>query len=148
MHPYHALTMRKSTAAPTPTPPPTFDVTAETYLTDVGATQATASFSLNSDGSCSGATSFDPGSWITPVGGSYGGSYWVIVTLSSGTVSTGTTGSRVAIGSGVTWTVTTIGTGFVRLREVVGTIQIWNAASGGTMVASGSFYMAAGVDNS
>lgn len=147
MHPYHALTMRKSSAAPTPAPSPSLNVSAETLLTGVGATQATASFTLNSDGSTTGADTFSPGSWITPVGGSYGSSYWAIVTLTTGTVTTGTTGSRVAIGTGIGWTVTTTGTSSFRRKFVEGTIQIWNAASGGTMVASGTFYLNAEVDN-
>lgn len=147
MHPYHALTMRKSTSAPTPAPSPSLNVSAETTLTGVGSEQATASFYLNSDGSCSGGYAFNPGSWITPVGGSYGSSYWAIVTLTSGTVTTGTTGSRVAIGTGIGWELTTTGVNVFRSKTASGTIQIWNAASGGTMVASGPFNLFAQVDN-
>lgn len=147
MHPYFALMLGKSASAPTPAPLPGLNVSAETVLYNVGSDQATASFYLNSDGSCTGEISFNPGSWITPVGGSYGGSYWAIVTLTSGTVTTGTTGSRVAIGTGIGWTVVTSGTGAIRTKQAIGTIQIWNAASGGTMVASGTFNLSAQVDN-
>jgi hypothetical protein len=147
MRPYAAFQYPKSVSPPAPAIPPTLNASAEQFLFGVGATQATASFSVNADGSCGGADTFSPGSWITPVGGSYGSSYWVIVTLSSGTVTTGTTGSRVALTSGQTWTVTTTGTGVVRTKSVSGTIQIWNAATLGTMLASGTFDMTASVDN-
>lgn len=148
MHPYYALMLGKSASVPTPTPPPGLNVSAETTLNGVGSDQATASFYLNSDGSCAGGYAFSPGSWITPVGGSYGGSYWAIVTITSGAVTSGTTGSRVAIGTGIGWEVTTTGIGIIRNKSAAGTIQIWDAASGGNMVASGSFSLFAQVDNS
>lgn len=147
MRPYAALQFPKSVAAAAPAIPATLNASAENFLFGVGATQATASFSLNADGSTGGADTFSPGAWITPVGGSYGSSYWVIVTLSSGTVTSGTTGSRVALTSGQTWTVTTTGTGVVRTKSVSGTIQIWNASVAGTMLASGTFDLTASVDN-
>lgn len=147
MHPYHALTMRKGTSAPAPTIPANIDVFVDPVPRRTTG-QASSFFSLNSDGSCSGTNPYTPGSWITPVGGSYGSSYWVIVTITSGAVASGTTGSRVAIGSGVSWSVITSGSDAIRSASALGTIQIWNAASGGTMVSSGSFYISASVDNS
>lgn len=148
MRPYQAFQFPKSTAAAAPAIPATLNALAETYLTGVGATQATASFSVNADGSCGGADTFSPGSWITPVGGSYGGSYWVKVDITSGSVTTGTTGSRVALTSGATWTVVTTGSGLVRFKVATGTIEIWNAAAAGTLMASGTFSLSATVDNS
>lgn len=145
MHPYHALTMRKSASAPAPTIPPTFNVRAITALEEGSQLQPTASYSINSDGSCVGSTEYSPGSWITPVGGSYGSSYWVIVTLTTGTVTSGTTGSRVQIGTGKTWTCTTTGAGAFREKSAFGTIEIWDAASGGNKVASGTFEIIAQV---
>ena len=147
MRPYSAFQFPKSTAAAAPAIPATLNALAETYLTGVGATQATASFSVNADGSCGGADTFSPGSWITPVGGSYGGSYWVKVDITSGSVTTGTTGSRVALTSGATWTVVTTGSGLVRFKVATGTIEIWNAAAAGTLMASGTFSLSAEVDN-
>lgn len=146
MHPYYVLTMRKGTSAPAPSVPADFNVYVETKPRRT-TTQATAYFSMNSDGSCSGSTPFSPGSWITPVGGSYGSSYWVIVNVEAGTLSSGTAGSRVQIGTGKTWSVTTSGTYELRAAEVEGTIEVWTAATGGTMVASGTFYLLARVDN-
>jgi hypothetical protein len=148
MRPYDALRFPKSVSPPAPAIPATLNAFAETYLTGVGATQATASLSVNADGSIGGATDFAPGSWITPVGGSYGSSYWVKVDITSGSVSTGTTGSRVALTSGATWTVVTTGSGLVRFKVATGTIEIWNAAAAGTLMASGTFSLSATVDNS
>jgi hypothetical protein len=148
MRPYQAFQFPKSVSPPAPAIPATLNASAETYLTRVGATQATASLSVNADGSIGGADSFDPGSWITPVGGSYGGSYWVRVDITSGSVTTGTTGSRVALTSGATWTVVTTGAGLIRFKVATGTIEIWDAASLGNLKASGTFSLSATVDNS
>lgn len=145
MHPYYVLTMRKSASAPAPSAPPSFNVSATTMsVSEFG--QAMARFTINSDGSCTADRRGSPSAWITPVGGSYGSSYWVIVAITSGAVTTGTVGSRVAVGTGVSWSVSTTGTGVLRQAEAVGTIEIWNAATGGTMVASGSFSLFAEVD--
>jgi hypothetical protein len=147
MRPYQAFQFPKSTAAAAPAIPATLNAEASTFLFDAGTTQATASFSVNADGSCGGAESYSPGSWITPVGGSYGSSYWVRVDITSGSVTTGTTGSRVALTSGATWTVTTIGTGAIRSKTASGTIEIWDAAAAGNLKASGTFNITAEVDN-
>ena len=145
MRPYQAFQFPKSTAAAAPAIPATLNASADANEAEGYPSQVTASFSLNADGSTGGAYSFSPGSWITPVGGSYGGSYWVIVTLTSGTVTTGTTGSRVSLSSGQTWTVTTTGGGAFREKAVSGTIQIWDAAAAGNMKASGTFDLVASV---
>lgn len=147
MHPYYALMMPKSAAAPAPAVPPTLDASA-TKFSPSPFGQATASFTLNSDGSCTSVQRGGPGSWITPVGGSYGGSYWAKVDITSGAVTSGTTGSRVAIGSGVTWSVTTTGSEVLRSAEAIGTIEIWDAAAAGNLKASGTFNLYAEVDNS
>jgi len=147
MRPYAAFQYPKSVSPPAPAISPTLNASAEQFLFGVGSSQATASFSVNADGSCGGADTFSPGSWITPVGGAYGGSYWVKVDISSGSVTTGTTGSRLALTSGQTWTVTTTGTGVVRTKQAIGTIEIWDAASLGNLKASGTFNLTATVDN-
>lgn len=147
MRPYAALQFPKSTAAAAPAIPATLNASAETYLTGVGATQATASLSINADGSVGGAIDFAPGAWITPVGGAYGGSYWVKVDITSGSVTSGTTGSRLALTSGQTWTVVTTGSGAVRFKVATGTIEIWDAAVAGNLKASGTFSLSATVDN-
>jgi len=148
MRPYSAFQFPKSTAAAAPAIPATLNASAETVQWDSTGIQATASFSLASDGSCGGADTFSPGSWITPVGGSYGGSYWAKVDITTGSVTTGTTGSRVALTSGATWTVTTTGAGAVRTKSASGTIEIWDAAAAGNLKASGTFSLSAEALNS
>jgi hypothetical protein len=70
------------------------------------------------------------------------------VDITSGSVTSGTTGSRVALTSGATWTVVTTGAGLVRFKVATGTIEIWDAASLGNLKASGTFSLSATVDNS
>ena len=148
MRPFYVLTSRTSASAPTANIPATLNASASKSGRFMDDEQITARFSLNADGSCSIDASGNPGSWATPVGGAYGSSYWAIITLTAGTMTTGTTGARVSLATGYAWTVTTSGYAEIRKNTVSGTIQIWNAASGGTMVASGTFYMYAEVDNS
>lgn len=143
MRPYQAFQFPKSTAAAAPAIPSTLNASASTVEYDMSGFQSTASFSVNADGSCGGADTFDPGSWITPVGGSYGGSYWVKVDITTGSVTTGTTGSRVALTSGATWTVVTTGTTNGRNKAASGTIEIWDAAAAGNLKASGTFSISA-----
>ena len=140
MHPYFACIMRKAVSAPSPAIPAALNASAFKMQTNAS---ATASFSLNSDGSCGVVSTGGPSAWITPVGGSYGGSYWAIVTITSGAVTSGTVGSRVAVGTGVTWTITQpLDTGD-NTNTASGTIQIWDAAAAGNMVASGTFSLTA-----
>lgn len=140
MHPYFACIMRKAVSAPAPAIPSTLNASASKIQTNAS---ATASFSLNSDGSCGVVANGGPAAWITPVGGSYGGSYWAIVTITTGAVTSGTVGSRVAIGSGVTWRITQTFDGSDNTNTASGTIQLWDAAAAGTMVASGTFSISA-----
>lgn len=125
-----------------------FNIYAEKGLMGVGSTQATVSFSMNSDGTCTASEFGSPAYWYDPITTGIGASYWVIVTVTSGTVSSGNVGSRVSLSSGQTWTATTIGTAMSRSRIVEGTVQIWDASTGGNKVAEGTFYLEASVDNS
>lgn len=125
----------------------TINASAFTELYGVGTDQATASFSLNSDGTATAVNNGSPAFWYDPITAGIGASYWVIVTITSGSVTSGTVGSRVSLSAGQTWTVTTTGTGSVRNKEAVGTIAIYDAASGGNLLASGSFRLYAEVDN-
>jgi hypothetical protein len=147
MRPYQAFQFPKSTAAAAPAIPATLNANANTIQWDSTGIQAVASFSVNADGSCGGADFFGPGSWITPVGGSYGSSYWVKVDITTGSVTTGTTGSRVALTSGATWTVVTTGTAAYRTKSASGTIEIWDAAAAGNLKASGTFSLSAVASN-
>jgi hypothetical protein len=115
------------------------DVVASTYgQVTFGSSveQVTCSVSLNSNGTISGDIS---GAWFATQTAGIGSSYWAIVTLTTGTVTTGTTASRVSLAAGHTWSVVTTGSGSIRVKNAVGTIQIWDAASGGNMVSSGIF---------
>lgn len=147
MRPFYVLTSRTSAAAQTAYVNPYFNAAARKFGRFLPDTQVTASFSINADGSCSIDEYGSPSTWATPVGGSYGGSYWAIVTLESGTPTSGTTGSRVSLATGYRWTATTSGYGEIRRNAVSGTIQIWDAAAAGNMVASGTFVLDAQVDN-
>lgn len=98
--------------------------------------QVSCTVSLNSNGTIGGDIG---GAWYATQTAGIGSSYWAIVTLTTGSVTSGTTASRVSLASGQSWVVTTTGTGGIRVKNAVGTIQIWDAASAGTMVSSGIF---------
>ena len=116
-----------------------------TYLVDyIGSTaQATANIILISDGTMSVYAYGDGATWHNVPAPNVGASFWVIVTITSGSVSNGTVGTREPLTLGQTWSVTTTGTGDVRTKSALGTIQIWDAASGGNMVSSGTFKLEA-----
>lgn len=107
--------------------------------------QATVSVTLNGDGTITYAGTGSPGSWHTDPAAGLGASFWAIVTISSGSVTTGTVGSRVALTSGQAWTVTTTGTDSVRTKTAVGTIELWDAAAAGNKVSEGTFSLLAQV---
>jgi hypothetical protein len=83
-------------------------------ITSSGAGTQTATYTLESDGDVITATkgggSVDAGDWIAPKT-SAPSDYEVRATLDSGTLSTGTTGSWLALTSNRTWTVTRIAVG-------------------------------------
>lgn len=109
-------------------------------------TQVTCTVSLNSDGTISGTIS---GAWHDPQTAGVGSSYWALVTITSGMVTTGTTGSRVSLATGHTWTVKTTGTSNIRYKFAEGTIEIWDASVGGNMVSTGLFLLeASGIQES
>ena len=122
------------------------NVLAEVIATNVGSDQATASFSLNSDGTAT-AINGSPSYWYDPITAGIGASYWAIVTITSGSVTSGTVGSRVQLTAGHTWTCTTTGSRAVRRNFAEGTIEIYDAATLGNLIASGTFLVSAEVDN-
>lgn len=107
--------------------------------------QATVGVTLNSDGTITYNGAGSPGSWHNAPAAGVGASYWAILTVTSGTVTSGTTGSRVALTAGQGWTLTTTGSASIRVSTVSGTIQIWDAASGGNKVSEGNFSISAQV---
>ncbi len=133
-----------------------------TFLVGVGASQATASFQFVGDGtvyplnssfydptnsgSNSGVTGTD---WYLPTTTSIGSSYWLeMLSPSVGTFTAGTTGSRVAISGNPNYTCTTTGGTITRQKYVKADFKIWDSASGGTQVGSGTITLSASVDNS
>lgn len=109
--------------------------------------QATASLFMNSNGTITATnTNLGSGAWHSNPADGLGVSYWVIVNITSGAVSTGTTGSRVQLTSGTGWTAVTAGTASLRRKYIVGTFEIWDAATLGNMVSSGTFTMDAQVE--
>ena len=124
------------------------NVYAYTNIVDyVGTTnQATASITLNSDGTVTLSAFGDGATWHNEPASGLGASFWAIVTLTSGTLTSGTTGSRVALTNGQSWTITTTGSSSLRTKNVLGTIQLWDAAAAGTMVSSGTFKLDAKIE--
>lgn len=112
-----------------------------------GSSQAYASISLNSDGTCTVFKTGGPAYWHDPVTASIGNSYWAIVTVSAGALTSGTVGSRVQIGTGKTWACQTSGIYALREEYAIGSLEIWDAASGGNKVATWDFEIEAVVDN-
>jgi len=119
----------------------TLSLYAYTSLIDYAGTtnQATASISLNSDGTITLYAFGDGSVWHNVPASGLGSSYWALITLTSGSVTSGTVGSRVSLATGATWSVTTTGSGELRTKNILGTIEIWDAAVAGTMVGTGSF---------
>lgn len=118
-----------------------------TAITDT-TTQATASISVNSDGTTTVSYYGDAPAWHNAPAAGLGASFWANVTLTTGTVTSGTTGSRVQLTNGATWTLATTGSGAIRTKNVTGTFEIWDAATLGNMVSSGTFVMNASVEAS
>lgn len=96
---------------------------------------AEASFSLESDGDIVSYTStvgtVDEGDWVTPKSAA-GANFEVRATLNSGTLTSGTTGSWLALSSTRSWNVVQIGSGSSTAQILV---EI-RRASTGTVLAS------------
>ena len=89
---------------------------------------ATASFSLQNDGDIV-TSAGDEGDWVTPAVAGVAAAYECFATLDSGTLTSGTTGSWLALSSTRTWTLqqTVVGTNnaqiTIQIREI-GTSEI------------------------
>ena len=94
-------------------------------VSSVGAGTQTATYTLESDGDVMSATtgggSVDQGDWISPKA-SAPSDYEVQATLVSGTLSTGTTGSWLALSSNRSWTLQRVTVGVA--TQVTLTIEI------------------------
>jgi len=99
----------------------------------------TASFTLNSNGTCSAlaAPITDeanyPSNWATPTTTGIGSSYWARVTVTSGTLTSGTTGSWVQLSSNTTWSKNTTGTGGA---TVLFTLEIASDSGGSNILVT------------
>lgn len=92
----------------------TLDTSYSMYGTDGGFGSASASFALESDGDIIASEGFgnvDVGDWISPKA-SAPGSYEVRATIVSGSLSSGTTGSWLALTSTRTWVVSRSSPGY------------------------------------
>ena len=105
--------------------------------------QATATLAMNSDGTVTRDGTLGSTAWHFAPAAGLGASFWALVTLASGAVTTGTVGSRVQLTNGQVWTVTTVGTARERLASANGTYEVWDAASGGNLVSSGPLIISA-----
>jgi hypothetical protein len=123
----------------------TLNVDAYTYIVDyVGSLfQPAANIGFYSDGTIVLYAYGTGSTWHNVPAVGVGSSFWAIVTLTSGSLSSGTSGSRVSLADGQMWSVTTTGTAAIRNKSAVGTIELWDAASGGNMVSSGTFSLSA-----
>ena len=74
-------------------------------VNELGAAPATASYSLQSTGDIVFTNQFDEQFWITPQ--SDMSDYEVLATLTSGTLTSGTTGVWLGLGTTRTWSITT-----------------------------------------
>jgi hypothetical protein len=105
-------------------------------VSSVGAGTQTATYTLESDGDVMSATtgggSVDQGDWISPKA-SAPSDYEVQATLVSGTLSTGTTGSWLALSSNRSWTLTRVVVGVADQVEL--TIEI-RKGSGATLATA------------
>jgi len=96
---------------------------------------ATATLNVNSDGSFNligSDTGTVNGSWIKPNRTGVGNSYWVRFTITSGTVTTGTTGSWLALSSNQSWTKSATN----GAASVTGTLEIATDAAGANIIAA------------
>jgi hypothetical protein len=118
-----------------------------TAVTD-NVTQATASISINSDGTTTVSYYGDNPAWHNSPAAGLGASFWALVAVATGSVTSGTVGSRVQLTNGATWTAVTSGSGAIRTKNVTGTVELWDAFSGGNMVSSGTFALNASVEAS
>jgi len=99
----------------------------------------TASFTLNSNGTCS-ATAAPitdeanyPANWATSTTTGIGSSYWARVTVTSGSLTSGTTGSWVQLSSNTTWSKNTTGTGGA---TVLFTLEIASDSGGSNILVT------------
>lgn len=100
------------------------------------ASTAIASFTLNTNGVCTNSPSTAPGNWYSPTTTSIGDSYWARVTVTSGSLSSGTTGSWVQLNTFRDWTRNNAG--IEGTLSATLTLEIATDSGGSNIVASRS----------
>lgn len=100
------------------------------------ASTAIATFVLNTNGVCTNSPSTAPGNWYSPTTTSIGDSYWARVTVTSGSLSSGTTGSWVQLNTFRDWTRNNAG--IEGTLSATLTLEIATDSGGSNIVASRS----------
>ena len=110
-----------------PPPPPAVSLPTNISIADeMSGGAANASITFNADGTYTGAgSSSTSGNWYTPTTGGVGSAYEVRYTLSSGSVTTGTTGTWLAFPQ--SWSRNRLTPGF---SDASGTLEIRLISSG------------------
>lgn len=100
-------------------------------------TTATAEVAFNSDGTAyNGPNQLSPlGTWATPTGAGVGDDFWIRATVTSGALSSGTTGSWLQLSSNRSWTVAR---SFPGISSATVTFEIATDSGGSNIVDSGS----------
>ena len=119
----------------------------EIFISNAGGSQATAGITFQPNGTVDGNNVVQL-NWFSSISAGIGASYWLLVnTPSSGTFTTGTIGTRQVLSSARAYTATTTGAGPVRQKSVTATYQIWDAATGGTQLGTGTITLTANAED-
>jgi hypothetical protein len=116
------------------------------FLAGVGATQALSGITFEDNGTVTGLNDANP-NWFDPTTSGIGASYWVYVSPTIGTFTSGTTGSRLQLSTPRAYTCETTGGTITRVKSVTASYEIWNASTGGSIVGSGTITLQSEVDN-
>lgn len=117
------------------------------FISNAGGSQATAGITFKPNGTVEGVNVVQL-NWYSAISAGIGASYWLLVnTPSSGTFTAGTIGTRQQLSSDRAYTAVTTGAGPVRQKAVTATYQIWDAATGGTQVGSGTITLSANAED-
>lgn len=118
-------------------------------LLGVGATQATSTASLNTDGTVDINGSLDDRNWYDPTTVGIGSSYWVRATLLTGDMPSGSAlNTWLQLNSVRSWSLTTTGTAVVRTKLCQLKLEFAADSGGALIVGTDTLEIEATVDNS
>ena len=104
---------------------------------EVGGTDAVCTVTYNADGTWAAFDDFSTtGNWYAPTTGGVGSGFWIRWTNTSGTLSTGTAGSWLALSTSKSFSVEF--TPLSGSKSCTGTVELATDAGGSNVVASGS----------